>query len=68
MNFSQGAVEMATAREAAVMAGKVEFVEKQVGIQGNRIVTILEVRYKIKYNNINKPSLSRRKWAFRETE
>jgi hypothetical protein len=34
---------MATAREAAVMAGKVEFVEKQVGIQGNRIVTILEV-------------------------
>jgi hypothetical protein len=59
---------MATAREAAVMAGKVEFVEKQVGIQGNRIVTILEVRYKIKYNNINKPSLSRRKWAFRETE
>ena len=41
----QGAVEMATAREAAVMAGKVEFVEKQVGIQGNRMVTILEVRW-----------------------
>jgi len=43
LDFSQGAVEMATAREAAVLAGKVEFVEKQVGIQGNRIVTILEV-------------------------
>jgi len=49
----QGAIELATAREAAVMAGKYQFFEKQVGVQGNRVVTILEVRWSHGNNQVS---------------
>ena len=44
--LQQGAIEMATTREAAAMQGAYQFIEKQVGIQGNRVITILEVRWR----------------------